>query len=153
MRSPPWSVSPTELGRGRELGKRAALDLAHALAAQPEAAADLAQRLLRAVDAVARAQHLALAVGEARQQRVQLLALDRLEHALVGVLGERVGEQLAERPDVPVADGLLEGARGPFGRQQGVDLVGRQPGPRRELAARRLVAGRADGVAVGLLEP
>ena len=60
---------------------------------------------------------------------MQLAHLDRAQHALVLVLGERVHEQLAERADVAVLPrhGLVERARRPVGGQQVVDLVERQP--------------------------
>ena len=92
----------TREGRG-ELAQRPALDLAHALAADPEAVAQLAQGGLLALQAVARAQDLPLARGEAGQQRVQLANLDDGQDALVLVLRQRIARSSPKAPTSPSA--------------------------------------------------
>jgi hypothetical protein len=85
---------------------------------------------------------------------VQLLGLDRREHVLVLVLRQRIGQQVAEGADVVLGpvDRLLQRARRALGRQQVVDLIVGQPGPRRQLVAARLAARLPDRLVVGLLQ-
>jgi hypothetical protein len=104
---------------------------------------------------VAGAQDVAFAIRQAGQQRQQLLSGDRVQDSLVGVAGDRVGEQLAEAAQraVLVLDGLVERARAALRGEQVVDLVGGQAGALDELVARGSPAGVAHGVGVRLLEP
>ena len=63
-----------DLAERREPPQRLDLDLADALARQPEAAADLLERLRLVVgEAVAQDEHLALAVAERLQSRCERL--------------------------------------------------------------------------------
>ena len=69
------SVAIAAVRGGSELAERALLDLPHALGAEPDPLADVAQGLLGAVEAVAGAQDHPLAVVEACEQRTDLLDL------------------------------------------------------------------------------
>src|SRR5207248_11003573 len=66
------------LAQGRETAKRVELDLAHALAREAEAPADLLERLrLGLVQAVAQLEHLPLALGQRGERLVERLAAKR----------------------------------------------------------------------------
>ena len=71
---------------------------------------------------------------------MQVLDLERVQHALVLALGERIDEQVAEGADRAVLAGhrLLERASGPLGRHQVVDLARASGRCGRELAVRGL---------------
>jgi hypothetical protein len=150
-----FAGSDVTLGGSGELGVRALLDLPHALGTEAQAVADRAQPLALAVEPVAGPQDLAFAVRQTGQQCQQLLAGDRVEHALVGVTGRRVGEQLAEaaQPAILVLHGLVERARAALGGQEVVDLVGGQAGALDEVVARRTSSALAHRLGVRLLQP
>src|SRR3954454_23658425 len=129
--------------RGRpELAARAILDLAPAFPGQADPLADVAKRLLGAVEPIAGAEDRPLAIVEAAEQRPNLLDLAVVHQLLVGVVGERVGEQLTERAELAVdaRDRLLHRQWDPLEREQLPDLRGAEPGISGELVAGRLVA-------------
>src|SRR5215210_2077905 len=86
FRPAPWSVRDgLHLAQSRETLERLGLDLTHALASQPEAAADVLQRLgIGVVQAVAEDQDLPLAVSQSRQGLGEGLAAQRDLDLLVG---------------------------------------------------------------------
>src|ERR1700733_3766169 len=118
-----------------ELAERAVLDLAYPLPGQADPLANLAQRLLRTVEAVAGTKDHPFAVVEAAQQRPDLVDLRAIEQVLVGVVGERIGEELAERAELVVGalDRLVHRLRDPLESEQIPHLGVRQPGVGREL--------------------
>src|SRR5579875_3084708 len=129
-------------GARPQLAEGAPLDLPHPLPAQPEPRADLAQRLLGAVEPVARPQDRALALVEAAQERTHLLDLALVQQLLVRLPGQRVGDQLAEHAELArlTVECLLHRARGTVERDQLLDLRRRHPAALRELSLRRLAA-------------
>src|SRR5215218_3493345 len=97
-----------QLTRAGERGQRLLLELAHPLGRQAEAAAGLAQRSRGlAVDAEAKLDHVALALGQLRDGSLNRLHARRLGD-LVGGLGAIVGQQVAESGLAVLADGLVE---------------------------------------------
>src|SRR6185436_4259043 len=110
--------------------ERSLLDLAHALAAEPDPFPDIAKRPLGAVEAIARTKDHPLAVIEAAQQRADLLNLAVIQELLVGVGRERIDEQLAQLAELSsvTTDGLVERLRNPLQREHLRDLLGREPG-------------------------
>jgi hypothetical protein len=107
---------PAAQGGVAQLPEGAGLDLAHALAGQPEAAADLVERARgRVVEAVAGGKDGALAWGEGGQGGAhgggKLLGLSHVVRAK----GGGIGQEVAQGRGVGVAHGLVEGD----GRGQG----------------------------------
>ena len=102
-------AQPLCLGQLLELLQRVVLDLADALAGDPERAADLLERQrLVAAQAVAQLDHLALALGQRVERPLDVLALKVLRRRLERLLGLVVGDEVAELRLVLVADRLLE---------------------------------------------
>ncbi len=108
-----------------DLCERAFLDLPDALGADAELRPDVDEPLGPRVEAEAGADDLPLAVGEPGEERPELLARDVLDDLLVGVRGERVLEQVTERPDLPVVpfERLVEAAHAAVGGQERRRLV------------------------------
>ena len=107
-----------------QLGQGTLLDLSHTLGADPEDAGELTQRALRAIQAEAGAHDPQLASIEPLQQSGQPRRLDAPGHPLVGVLGDRIGEEVAKRPSgLVAAHRLLERARLALGGDQSLHLL------------------------------
>ena len=123
-----------------QLGERPLLELAHALGADPVAAADLPERRgASGLEPETRGHDRALALGEPAQQRTQLLPGDRVEDALVVVGREGVVEQVAEQPDltVGVRERLGQRANLRVGAEQRLGLLELDSRPRCDLGQRR----------------
>src|ERR1700710_2885804 len=80
-----------------QLAERDLFDLPHALGADAELLAELAQRRLAPVEAEARADDRPLTLVEHREHAGQLLELELERDAIEGLRGTRVVEHLAER--------------------------------------------------------
>ena len=98
--------------RRRQAPERLHLDLPHALAREPEAAADLLERLrLRVVEPVAQHEHLALAAGRGPSAPRSAPAERRWTSTSSSGSGPVAGDEVAEHRVVLFADRLVEARR------------------------------------------
>src|SRR3954453_6033258 len=96
-----------DLAQGRELPQRLDLDLADALAREPELAPDLVERArIAAVEAVAQLEHPAMPFGQRLETELQRLVAQRLGDGLGGIDRLVVGQEVREARLALVADRL-----------------------------------------------
>ena len=135
------------LGQRLEPLQRVVLDLADPLARDAERAADLLERARRlAEEPEAQLDHLALALGERAESRLDVLAPERERRGVERRLGLVVGDEVAERGVLLLADRLLE-RDGQLRHAQDLahllDRTSRAPRRSPRAAARGRGAGRA----------
>ncbi|MCW3013289.1 MAG: hypothetical protein JWO02_381 [Solirubrobacterales bacterium] len=134
-----------------QLLERLLLDLSDPLGREPEAGADLAQRLRGLSEPVVTPQHRALALVEPVSEIPHLLDLHVVQHLLVPLFGVRVGDCLTERRCGALVgvQRLLEAARRAVDCQQAVELCAREPRRGGELRQRRFSAVGLQVIALG----
>src|SRR5919112_153534 len=126
-----------------QLCERIALDLAHALAADLQLAADLLQRCRLAVEAEPQLEHTALALRQVPHGLTHRPRTQCLGGLALRIDGVRVGEQVAELALAVGADRLVQ-RDGRLDRAEGLlDVAQLETGRLRELLARRLLAARS----------
>ncbi len=137
-----------------EPAQRLRLDLADPFAGDPEEPADLLQGARPAVvEPVPQLHHLAFAVAEGGEDRVEVLAEQEQGGALGG--GGRVGvlDEVAEEDVVLAADRRVQGDGFAGQPQHLLDLLGAQPEPLTDLLGGRLAPRLLEQGALGAHDP
>src|SRR5919204_6740309 len=125
--------------RGEAL-ERLALELAHALAREPELVADRLERPRIALEAEAQLEDPALALGQRVESLAHALLAQRLLRLVEGIARLAVGEEVAELALVVRPDRLVERDGGLGGPERLVDMLDREAGRLRELLLRGVAA-------------
>src|SRR6185437_4507103 len=141
-------------GKALELLQRVVLDLADALAGDPECADDLLERAgLLALQAEAQLDHLALALGQRVERAVDVLAPQRHRRRIERGDGLLVGDEVAQLGLLLLADRLLEADRELRHALDLAHLVGRHAELGGDLLRPRLAAEPLHQLALDVDDP
>ena len=135
-----------------QLRKCVALDLAHALAADLQLAADLLKRRRLTVEAEAQLEDTTLTLREIADRFAHGTCTKCLRSLALRVEGVRVGEQITELTLAVGADGLVQRHRRFDGAERLLDVAQLETSRLGQLLPRRLLAARSLEPLAGAVE-